>query len=420
LRLATMMHSIDTDHSSDSSDIFSPVNRRRSLHNNDHSNSLSTPEQDYSLPRLHDNSWIGARVSPIASFDQEDPDELATAPYRKALHDSLEASFVHVLPTERSSLLGNNKKHFDPRSNIHPLWDHKDSNNKNNYNSSNRRGILRRVFTRTNWGTLYWGNVVLAVSGGILGCISVHDIYLWYLMYRRGIEPMYSIAWTMPWLSPSIRTLTRFGAFMPSRLLFFESRGEYWRIGSSMFLSTSILEWLLIVWAWIALQQSTITPTTTSGSFSASLLWALLYIVSILTGQLWMTAFHKDDEIAGCVSWGTCGILCAMGVSRPERRFFFFCTVIALVVLELMQPTGSVFGAIGGSFFGWAFSGVGLWWTPNSSSKAQQQQDGKDGIAKSMHAARIRKSCLHWFSTIVLIILWVVPILFIVRGGETS
>ena len=52
--------------------------------------------------------------------------------------------------------------------------------------------------------------------------------------------------------------------------------------------------------------------------------------------------------VSGCASWGTCGVLCAIGVSQPHRRFILFLTAIALVLLDLAQPYSSAFGALGG------------------------------------------------------------------------
>jgi hypothetical protein len=361
-----MMHSIHTDDdSSDTSSngLFSPVRgRRTSLHHS------STPEQD-SLPRLQDTSWIGARVSPIPSLDEdEEANDLVTAPYRKALKTNLVVG-------ERSSLLGQQGS-----STLHPLW---------GGGPSHPRQHQQQTKSRKSKKSSPFASLVVGISGIYLGCIALHDAYLWYLSYRRGVEPKYPLAWYLPWLSPSARILMRFGAFSPARF----AEGQYWRPITSLAMSTSVAEWLLMIWAW---WWELRRIHNHSGSQHV---W--LYLISAATGQLWMAAFHSNG-ISGCASWGTCGVLCAMGVSRPDRRFVLFLTAIALVIINLLQPTSSSFGAIGASFFGWSLYGVGL---PPAVTLLEDNGGGK--------CKRQPWGCLNWLAAVVVVKLWLIPIFFI-------
>jgi len=323
------MHSNDSDVGGNDNDLFLPID-----------NSL--------LPRLQDSSWLDARVSPVPHNDEDDEenDEI-TAPYRKALNESL-------VMDEKSALLGN-------RSSLHPLWGRDDAFKEQE--QQKKRKSMTSV-----------GKMVLRLTGSLQFFIILHDAYLWYLAYRRGIEPVYSIRWRLPWLSPSERTLVRFGAFCPARLW------QWWRPVTSLFFVTSVMEWLGIAWAWWDLdlkrQQSS---------------W--LYFVSAISGQLWMIAFHPNG-VSGCASWGTCGVLTFVGAKLvPDRRFALFLTAIALIVLNLLQPSSSAFGAIGAAFFGWSYAGA---FPTNTISQ-------KDDAKKEW-------KCLQWFAILVLIMLWILPI----------
>jgi hypothetical protein len=379
-----MMHSIEygnhnDNDSSDTSttDMFSPAHgRRTSLHPTtpDHS-----AQKDERLPRLQDTSWIGARVSPIPSYDEDEENDYVTARYRKALNESSAAFLTGA--TESTSLLrnvtttsGNKSKKWS----LHPLWDPK----------QDPILIEQKRIAKTS-PTYRLGMLVVCSTGIFLAIVGLHDAYLWYLSFRKGIEPGYSLTWRWPWLSPSSRTLLRFGAFCPQRLVVQQGQGEYWRIVTSWFASTSLVEWLLTAWGWWCVQYIS----------TGIIIWPL-YILCCVTGQLWMAAFHFNG-ISGCASWGTSGVLCAIGVARPDRRFVLFLSAIASVVLSLLEPTSSVYGAIGSIFFGWSFNSVGL--TLYGSSAAEHNKDDDHG----------KKSELNMFAAIVVVGLWVLPILYV-------
>jgi hypothetical protein len=449
MRPSTLDDNNSSSDGSSNSDMFSPIQGRRLSLRDSSFSTVVEPHADDSLPALQDKSWIGARVSPIQSFDNDDDDGdaddledfRATAPYRKALNESLDASFL--VATERSRLLGGGNKRrargfvfgsaggglsdqqvHIPLSSIHPLWEDKKALSAP---KRDKREIQPFATVDDRWwsfvcATRYWGTVVIATSTGILACMGLHDGYLWYLSKRRGIELPYSLAWTLPWLTPTARTLIQFGAFSPERLV---ERNEYWRIVSSPYVSTSVGEWVLLLWAWAVLRHSSGTllvvgsglpntalssppPARRGGSVGLFMIWAIVYNLSAWTGQLWVTAFpNKNGGVSGCASWGTCGILCAAGISQPNRRFLLFMTAIALVSLDTVQSLGSTFGALGGSFFGWAFFGVGL--TPVC--PVMQTED-------SMKEQR--RGCLHVVSAFVVLKLWVIPTYFIIRNKSLS
>lgn len=129
------------------------------------------------------------------------------------------------------------------------------------------------------------------------------------------------------------------------------------------------------------------------------MLWPIFFLVSTGTGQLWMSAFASHYALSGCAGWGTCGVLCGTGVSRPDYRFSLFLTAIALVLLNLLQSTSNVFGAIGASFFGWSLSGVGVPTYFNASFK-------KESLLRPW-------SWLNWLALVTAFKLWAIPILYI-------
>jgi hypothetical protein len=388
-----MMHSIEygnaagvNNNSDDSTnDLFSPSHgRRTSLHQ-------STPEgkrnNDERLPRLQDTSWIGAKVSPINSYEDDEEEEdfvNVTAKYHKALNES---SFLGANEST-SLLLGNNtvqQNNTGPKWSLHPLWDPEQD-----------PVLLEQKKLVKKSSTYRLGLLIVGTTGCFLSVVCLHDLYLWYISFRTGTETKYSLTWKLPWLSPSTGTLIRFGAFYPQRMI---EQGQYWRILSSWFVSTSIMEWALIAGAWR--YASSHQPLTDI------IIWPLFFMCAA-TGQLWMAAFHLEG-ISGVAGWGTCGVLCAVGVSRPDRRFALFMLAIALVMLHLLQPTSSVYGAIGASFFGWSFYSVGL-----TSTLPQQHNKDESKEEKEMNL----------IAALIVITLWVLPILYVLwmngRKHETN
>lgn len=271
-------------------------------------------------------------MSPIGFNDDEETDdeELIIAPYRQALMND---SFA----TERSSLLERRKG--APSARIHPLWDEKSQNKLSN--KSSETTIVSAV-----------GNFVCAISGVHLSCIALHDVYLWYISFRLGYESSISM-WRLPLLAPSNQVLARFGALLPQRVIL---DGQWWRLASSAFVVTSVVEFFVVLGAWQTIPHH--GPTATRiGS---------IYLGSFLVGQLWMFAFDSYG-ISGGVSWGTCGILCAASVGKG-RALYLAILIVLFVGISLVGP-GSASGTIGSMLFGAGISWVR--WPP-----AQQNKSG--------------------------------------------
>eukprot|EP00980_Cylindrotheca_fusiformis_P005235 scaffold1119_cov120-Cylindrotheca_fusiformis.AAC.15 len=380
-----MMHSVEygNHHDNDSSDtstadLFSPSHGRlTSLH-------PTTPDRsaqkDELLPRLQDTSWIGARVSPIPSYDEDEENDYVTARYRKALNDSSSVAFMGA--TESTSLLRNFAKNKTKNIwSLHPLWDpHQDPL------------VLEQKRLARKSPTYRLGMLVVGSTATFLAVVALHDGYLWYISYRRGVALAYSLAWRWPWLSPTKTTLLRFGAFSPQRLV---QQRDYWRIGTSWFVTTSVVEWLLTAWGWWCVQYIS----------TGIIIWPL-YVLCCATGQLWMAAFQFKG-ISGCACWGTSGVLCAIGVARPDRRFVLFLTAIASIVLSLLEPTSSVYGAIGSIFFGWSFNSVGLTLHGPSATDHDKDDHGK-------------MSEFNIFAALIVVGLWVLPILHVLYMNDDS
>lgn len=284
---------------------------------------------------------------------------------------------------------------------------------------------------------------VIGATAFVLFCVGMHDIFLAYLAMRRGItasEQRYALAWTLPWIGPTQRSLLRFGAFSPERLLSASSSAapEYWRSLTSMVVPISLVEWLLLAWVWTKyLPSSLYSPAT---NFSWQLSWPVVYLLSALTGQLWMVAFHSSvaqdanaydsslPAISGCAGWATAGVLCAVGIQAPNRRFPCFLSSIALVVLHQCQATGSVIGCSAAAFFGWAYSGLWAHLSPAMSAMSlkrwQQQQremllrddtyyhdvlhDGGNAMDE-----KNRWNLWHVLAAIFVFLLWFSPIMFL-------
>lgn len=194
----------------------------------------------FQLPINHDSSWIGARLSPIAFHDGNE--ERKTAKDRRTIDYSS--------ATERSSLLG--KKSNPDR--LH-LWNDLNTSMQQSVRSSGIVNVFQFI------------NLVWLAAGFELLCMAMHDLYLFYLSYRQGSEIDVE-KWTLPWISPSPITLQRFGAFIPYRVIV---EYQLWRFLTSTLISTSFVEWILVLWSWKALHWKA-RPTK---------VWSHIYILSV-------------------------------------------------------------------------------------------------------------------------------------------
>jgi hypothetical protein len=311
------------------------------------------------------SSWIGARMSPIAFDEEEEDDRLLTAPYHQALRESIENSFML---NERSALLVNKQ--------IHPLWDEPPP--RVQIKERQRKDLLL-LKSCCDWGTL-----VCATAAIHLACIALHDCYLVYISYRLGYDISVE-RWSLLWLSPSKAVLSRFGAFVPYRLLM---NREWWRMLTSALTCSSVVELMSVVGAWGVMRM---------GGTTATCMCCWIYLLSVLTGQIWMMAWDTSG-ISGCAAWGTCGVLSASSGAKPRQRIMLLVASTVLSVLALLEPHNSYFGTIGATLFGWAFYGVG--W-----SRVVSKKD-RDAVAAPTGLAR-------FFCGVIVLSLWIVPLLWI-------
>ena len=281
--------------------------------------------------------------------------------------------------------------------------------------------------------------IVLGTTSFALFCIGIHDTFLGYLAMRRGETTSDRLAWRLPWIEPTQRSLLRFGAFCPERLL--KSSSEYWRSLTSLALPISLVEWLLLVWVWtMYLPTSLRFPTR---NFAWQLSWPVIYLLSSFTGQLWMSAFHYetirlsqtqeqqdsdlyDDSslpaLSGCAGWATAGVLCAVGIQTRNRRFPCFVSSIALVLLHQFEATGSVIGCSSAAFFGWAYSGLfSIYFTEDSAKRWQREMLHRDytyyydALQERGDALDEAKQWTLWhvLAAMIVFCLWFAPIIFL-------
>jgi hypothetical protein len=374
------MYNESIDRSSDaSSDFFSPTSFSSMMFPRGTSLLTATERDDRQLPLHHDTSWIGARLSPICSFeneeDDDDDDDRHTAVYHRALQ---ETSFIN----ERSRLL---RPGGDPRSKIHPLWDTPPGDKTNNRNDTAHAATKRFC----PWG-MNWGTFICIISGMYLFVMGCFDFYLLdQSKQHERAEDMQNYrlsneAWILPWVAPNPDTLLLFGALLPYKIFYAE---EFWRLLTSAVMPCSLLEWLLVVTSWrLVLLASPLLPRYR---------WAGVYCLSTFTGQIWMLAWDPT-ALSGCVAWGTCAVLVSLGVVSPSRRLILHLTASALIILVMVEQHNSVLGAVGSCFFGWA-------WTGSNKIKSEKS-DYEESFARQFQ----RWSCLAIAVSIIVVpMLWV-------------
>ena len=358
-----MLSDDESSSTSSSSDFMSPFAPLRAIFP-----AKSPKVQGETLPANKDSSWIGARMSPVA-FDDDDvenEDREVIAPYHKALNESIDSSFSN----ERTALLG---RRFRTRSKPHPVW-----GNEEDLLSGDIKTATKGSHASKNSSPGYsWDIILCALSGLHLGCMALHDLYVWYLGYRSTHQMNKDLSWRLPWMSPSTSTLQRFGALIPMKVV----QGQPWRIISSIFMCTSLVEYVLMCWAWYTLRVGGSHPTSR---------WVGLYFMSTVTGQLWTIAWDPFGVSGGAV-WGTCGVLCAAGAAKPTSRFVLLVISTALFFVSSIGGTSSAMGAIGSSAFGWGYYGM-----------------GRDAMSALPPSRLIRR-----LSGIILVCLWMVPLLWI-------
>ena len=260
----------------------------------------------------------------------------------------------HQVPPPPSA---GHQRHEYPAFGIHPLQ------------SQESRRMMQEQLERTHQRHTFWrsgGPLLCLVSGLFLVGMGIYDAYGSYLGgggTNNNNNNNNNHAWSLPWGQPGPATSVLWGGLTPSMLLLDDSNRasgtttswatlasyltSYGRLVSSAVQSNSVVEWLLVALAWFVCQRPSVhqITRTTLGS---------VYWISVLTGQLWMLAVwwllaspsqpyinHNNNSnavlVAHCAAWGTGGVLCFVGMVRPQRRFGCFMICIGLVVLSLLQ-----------------------------------------------------------------------------------
>lgn len=287
-----------TEDSSHSSDFFSPIS--------------------ISFFQGKEKSWIGARLSPIKSFDND----------------------IDMESSERTSLLNRGSK-------IHPLW--------NSPPATNQRSFRKR--------RLQFSYIVCTMSVLHMFCMGVYDVFETYRLYRLGSNDASLHVWSLPYLIPPKDTLLLFGSLSPN---YFALQSRY--VVSPLiasFSATSLVELLVCLSSWkllgISNRRAEEKKNDTPRYFQNDELYNIfaVYVASVLTGILYLWVYDDPYTLTGCFSWGTIGVLCCIGMARPLHRFeLFVMASIVLIVSLLTRPYNSVWGCNGGAFLGWALGAL--------------------------------------------------------------
>ncbi|GAX23536.1 hypothetical protein FisN_14Hh288 [Fistulifera solaris] len=405
-------HLEDGHESDDSSDFFSPISLSFFQ-----PNARSSSAEPGSLPRLHDTSWIGARLSPIRSFDNDDEHSNSTADddeeQRKSsikvalqYDDGLPKRNIQQYPSEHSSLLQPPPNIRSTATSFHPRYTAEIPLSPSTMFFSARRIRLQR--------TGFW---ICSLS---LLQLIVMLIWSWKsgdasILSNERYSLFSPYAW-MTWWRPGDETLLRCGALAPTITV---SNHSYWRLGTAICMSTSLGEWAIVCLIWVFVlsntqEQEQMRKSARSLRYSPAQA-LVIYVTAVVTGELWTLAwddskmvrytFQRDESeivgtLTGGISWGTCGVLCATGILQPHRRFpLFSCAILLTAAAWLQQPYNCFLGTLGASYFGWALAAANI-----IGSKYQPLQT-------SEWSERQRKR--EWWSATLAIFIWLFPLLWI-------
>mmetsp|Transcript_19441 Transcript_19441/g.38991 ORF Transcript_19441/g.38991 Transcript_19441/m.38991 type:complete len:958 (-) Transcript_19441:227-3100(-) len=161
---------------------------------------------------------------------------------------------------------------------------------------------------------------------------GLHDLFLQYLSYRHPENNDAGVSWNgegrytpaywptlegrvlNPCIGPGARTLTAFGALVPGIVL---SGTQRWRIFTTIFQTSSLLELLLHLWAIkTAIGGHAIGLEWRRGSFVV----ASLFVIAALIGSAWSITLEPGNLITASVL-GITGLLAAAMIeqsSSPE------------------------------------------------------------------------------------------------------
>ena len=158
---------------------------------------------------------------------------------------------------------------------------------------------------------------------------GMHDLFLRYVSYRNPVdedgssaevswngEGQYAPAYWMsfdgrvlnPFIGPGARTLTAFGACVPGLVL---SKGQLWRVATSMLQTSSFAQLILHIWALKTAVGGLTGLEWKRGSFVA----LTLYLISAMIGLAWSIALEPGRLISAS-GMGIAGLLAATLVER--------------------------------------------------------------------------------------------------------
>jgi hypothetical protein len=383
-----------------SSDFFSPVSInffRRAVHGAGEptTSTMTTQQQQRTL----NTSWIGARLSPIQSFDNDccEPNHPTAAdrggdndierPARRHASTLDDAPFV----TERTNLLfgqrfGNNqRRNATTPYRLHPLWKHHDGRNHNNNKnaSSPHNSSASTASPEHDHTTVYRRSpfpiFLCWVSGLHLLAMGVYDLSHILGLVSTTTTSAERHLWSLPALTPPEETLLAFGCY--DRSAYSQTSLGRWLLQmlTCTVICTSVVDWLLLCVSWnmiaMALRHSsgessstkTLPGTTTNPqSLSAFLVSSNgtfgIFIASVLIGLVWANTYDatRDPTPLGLATVGTAGVLGNIGSRDISQRYPLYCVNAIWLTLALVVPDHSVFAMAGSIALGSALGFTSL------------------------------------------------------------
>jgi hypothetical protein len=155
-----------------------------------------------------------------------------------------------------------------------------------------------------------------------------HDLFLRYIAYRNPLDndeaeaswngegeylPAFWLSFEgrvfNPLVGPGARTLTAFGALVPGLVL---AKGQVWRVGTSSFQESSVVQVLLHAWV---LKSAIGGPMTGFEWRRGTFVVSCIYLISGLIGSAWSIAVEPGRLITAS-GMGIAGLLAAAAFER--------------------------------------------------------------------------------------------------------
>jgi hypothetical protein len=350
-----------------SSDFFSPISINFFRRGHSEPSSSQTTTQ-----RTLNTSWIGARLSPIQSFDNDccEPNHPTDrsgggrcgggADIERRQQSSLDdAPFV----TERTNLLfgqrlGKNQRRSAATApyRLHPLWKH-NNDGRDNSNGAPSVSTSPSLHDHTSVHHRSPFPIFLCwVSGLHLLTMGIYDPAASNTSSSSAEQHL----WSLPALTPPDETLFAFGCYDRSAYSKISLGRWLLQMLTSTVICTSVVDWLLLCVSWnmiaMALRGIKASPGTTtakSSSLSAFLLSSHgtfgIFVASVLIGLVWANAFDatRDATPLGLATAGTAGVLGNIGSRDIAQRYPLYCMNAIWLTLALVLPDHSVFAMAG-------------------------------------------------------------------------